>query len=290
MKTFVSYTHQDERWFDQLKLHIAPLLRNGTISIWSDHHILAGQPLNSEIESNMATAELFILVLSPAYLASDYCMNVELEHAISRYQLNEVRIIPIIVESCKWDSIPNLKDLKIIPKDAKPVSKWSDKNSAFVGVVEEIEQIVRIETEKKVIDNSMDKNDSTFLRSLSEHHIEQRVKKEMHVQEFIKQLNMGNRNFSGVRIKNLELIDYILQKVDFSEADLSGARLEGANLVGANFVNANLEAASLYSTILDGANLSAANLVKVNLTGANLDCVNFWCCNMRGAQFEESNT
>ena len=286
MKTFVSYSHQDEHWFEKLKIHIAPLLRNGTISIWSDHQILAGQPLDSEIKANLAIADLFLLILSPSYLASDYCMNVELAHAISRQHSNKVKIVPIIAESCKWNSIPDLKRLKIIPKDAKPISKWSDQNSAFVEVVEEIERLAEIESDKKAIEISINQNTSTMVNSLSKHNAEQKILINLRTQDIIERLEQGERNFNGVKIKDFELINYHLQEADFSRSDLSGAKLEGTNFEGANFVSANLESADLYATNMKGANLSAANLSSVSFMGANLNCANLWCCNIKFAHLE----
>ena len=286
MITFISYCHQDEPWFDKIRLHIAPLLRKGEISIWSDHRILAGQPLGSEIESNMASAELFLLILSPAYFASDYCMNVELAHAISRYESDSAKIIPVIVEPCKWDSIPKLRDLKIIPKDAKPVNLWSNQNSALVEVVDEIERLVKIESEKRVIHNSADQYASTSVNKISVLGSNQKIQKSMATHELMKKLNQGHRNFSGLHIKELDLVDYSLQKIDFSDSDLSGAKLEGSNLEGANFVNSTLKGADLYLTKLNGANLSAANFEQVNLVGANLSFANLWQCNLKNSQLE----
>ena len=274
MKTFISYSHQDESWFKQLKIHIAPLLRNGDISIWSDHEILAGQLLNSKINENMALAELFLLLLSPAYLASDYCMDVELKHALARKKSDDVKIVPIIVEACNWQSMSKLKDLKIIPKDAKPISKFDDKNSAFVEIVEEIERIVTSELEEKKNVKSVGKFTSPVLADVTRNGNKQNFLIDLHPQEMVKQLERGKKDFSGIRVKNLELINYDLKNIDFSGSDLSGAKLEGTNLSGANLVNAEFNNAYLFATNLSGANLMNASLEDAVLTGANLECAN----------------
>ena len=289
LKTFVSYCHQDEPWFDQFRIHVAPLVMNGIISIWSDQEIMAGQPLDSEIASNMSSAELFVLLLSPAYFASDYCMNVELAHAITRHQSNEVKIVPIIVESCKWDAIPKLRELKITPKDAKPISEWSDQNAAFVEVVNEIENLVQSELGKKNIKILATRTTSGVLDDQSGLDTKQIVRTNMQTSDIIEQLNRGTKSFRAVSIENFELKNHDLREIDFRKANIPFAILEGTNLAEANFSRANLESADLSLTNLNLANLSAANLTKVNLIGSNLISANLRNCQMSDAQIENAS-
>ena len=289
LKTFVSYCHQDEPWFDRFRIHVAPLVMNGIISIWSDQEIMAGQQLDSEIASNMSSAELFVLLLSPAYFASDYCMNVELAHAISRHQSNEVKIVPIIVESCKWDAIPKLRELKFTPKDAKPISEWSDQNVAFVEVVNEIEKLVQSETDKKNIDLLDMRNTPSIVDGPSGLEIDQLVRTNMWTADIIERLNQGTKSFRAVSVENFELKNHDLREIDFCKANLPFAILEGTNLAEANFSKANLESADLHLTNLRRSNLSAANLEKVNLVGSTLISANLSDCQLAGAQIENAS-
>ena len=289
MKTFISYSHQDESWFDLLKIHIAPLIRKGDLSIWSDHEVLAGQPLNSEISKNMESAELFLLLLSPAYFASDYCMNVELNHALVRHQSDDVKIVPIIVEACNWQSISELNDLKIIPKDAKPISNWKDRNTAFVEVVEEIDRLLSTELIEKKNVISDNEYTSPVLTGTNGNGIKQNLLVELDAQELVKQLEHGRKSFSGIKVKDLELIDYDLQNTDFSGSDLSGAVLEGTNLSRANLVGTNLTNANLYVSNLSGVNLMTATLQNAKLIGTDLQCANMCYCNLRGSNLEEAD-
>ena len=283
MKTFISYSHQDETWLNQLKTHISPLVRKGEISIWSDHEILAGQALNSEIKKNMASAELFLLLLSPAYFASDYCMDVELKHALTRYQSKSVKIVPIIVEACNWQSIPELNDLKIIPKDAKPISRWEDHNTAFVEVVGEITRLVSDEFQRSEKLESVNQFTSPILTGMNGAGIEQKNLVDMEPQELLEHLKQGKKKFSGVRIKNLELINYDLTNVDFSGSNLSGAKLGGVNLSGANLSGSNLSNGDLYGSKLLGTNFMYASLINVVFTGSDLSCANFFHANLKNS-------
>ena len=148
MKTFISYTHQDEKWFKKLKRHLARLEKTNSISVWSDHKINVGEEIDREIKKELASAELFLPIISSGYLASDYCMDTEFEYALERLNEKNLKIVPILAEPCDWKSIPELKKLKICPKDAKPISKWADENEAFLDVIQNIRRITPNSKEK----------------------------------------------------------------------------------------------------------------------------------------------
>ena len=141
MKAFISYSHKDKDHFNRLKVHLATLKRKQLIEDWSDIEIYAGQNIDTEIKQQMNSAELFLLLISPDFLNSKYCIETELRFAVERQNLNSAMVIPILVEPCHWQSIPELRDIKIIPEDAKPVSVWTNQDNAWLDVIKELERI-----------------------------------------------------------------------------------------------------------------------------------------------------
>ena len=49
----VSYSHRDELFRQQLDVAMKPLVREGAISIWSDHKIMAGSEIDREIQAQL---------------------------------------------------------------------------------------------------------------------------------------------------------------------------------------------------------------------------------------------
>ncbi|NER84274.1 MAG: hypothetical protein F6K42_33010 [Leptolyngbya sp. SIO1D8] len=51
-----------------------------------------------------------------------------------------MRVIPIILRSCLWQQVPvsdmRLGDLQALPKDAKPISQWADRDETFTSIAE----------------------------------------------------------------------------------------------------------------------------------------------------------
>lgn len=146
MKAFISYSHKDQWALERLHTHLAMLRREGKIVEWFDREILAGGVVDAEISEQLESCVLFLALVSPDFLASDYCYEREMTRALERHEARETRVIPIIIEPCDWKASP-LKKLKVTPRDGKPVSEWTNQNNAFVDIVGELRRVL---TEEKV--------------------------------------------------------------------------------------------------------------------------------------------
>lgn len=141
MKVFISYSHRDAVALDRLHTHLAPLLSEGLIDAWFDREILAGGNIDAEIDKALEYCDVFLMLVSPDFLASDYCVNIEMERALERHNYDGVPVIPIIVEPCDWTSSP-LGKFKALPRDGKSISEWPNQNSAYLDVVRELRRIL----------------------------------------------------------------------------------------------------------------------------------------------------
>ena len=99
---FYSYAHEDELLREQLEKHLSLLKRQGFISGWHDREILPGATWAQEIDVHLESASIVLLLVSPDFLASDYCYEVEMQRALERHRCGETRVIPIILRPCDW--------------------------------------------------------------------------------------------------------------------------------------------------------------------------------------------
>jgi hypothetical protein len=81
---FFSYAHADEDLRDQLETHLSGLRRQGIISSWHDRRIIAGTEIGHAIDSHIDTADIVLLLVSPNFIASDYCYEREMGRALAR--------------------------------------------------------------------------------------------------------------------------------------------------------------------------------------------------------------
>ena len=134
---FVSYSHRDETFRNELEVHLAMLRREGVISLWHDRRITAGSDIDSSISKEIRSAGIILLLVSPYFLDSDYCYNEELAIALERHKSHEAVVIPIIVNPCDWKRAPFGK-LRATPADGRPITKFPNPHDAYQEIVGDI--------------------------------------------------------------------------------------------------------------------------------------------------------
>lgn len=137
---------------DLLHKHLAQLQRDKVINAWTDRDIDAGAALDPTISAALAKSKLFLALLSPNYLASTYCYDVEFKAALNRQEQDDLIIVPIIVEDCDWLHSPFSK-LKALPRDGKAISTWDNRNTAFLDVIQNLRRLATSNTTQDVISN-----------------------------------------------------------------------------------------------------------------------------------------
>lgn len=142
VSAFFSYSHRDQSRRDRLEKHMSVLKRERIVTCWHDRLILPGTDFAAEIDDRINTADIVLLLISADFLASNYCYEIECESALSRHSAGEARVVPIILRPADWKNTP-LGGLQALPRDGKPVSRWSDQDQAFLDIVEGIRRIVR---------------------------------------------------------------------------------------------------------------------------------------------------
>jgi hypothetical protein len=135
---FFSYSHKDEALRDELEVHLAMLKREGVIAAWHDRKILAGDELNGQIHARLNDAQVILLLVSPDFLASTYCYDVEVKRAMELHEEGRARVIPVILRPSDWQSSAPFAKLLAAPKDGKPITKWADRDEAWLDVVRQL--------------------------------------------------------------------------------------------------------------------------------------------------------
>lgn len=137
IRLFFSYSHADETLRDQLAKQMSAMRRQGVIDDWHDRKMLAGDHIDGEIRQMMEQADIVLLLVSPDFIASDYCYDVEMARAVQRHQAGECRTIPVILRPCDWHGTP-FGSLLAVPTDGKAVTTWANMDEAFLNVAKAI--------------------------------------------------------------------------------------------------------------------------------------------------------
>lgn len=148
LNVFFSYANKDEDLRNDLAIHLAILKRQGKIRPWHDRQIIAGQEWAGEIDDNLNTADLILLLVSPTFVASDYCWDIELKRALERHEAREARVIPIILRPVDWSDAPFAK-LQALPKNLKPVTTWPNRDEAFLDIAKGLRTVIEDEQKRR---------------------------------------------------------------------------------------------------------------------------------------------
>lgn len=139
---FYSYSHRDEALRDQLNTALTMLRRTGCIREWHDRKIEAGNEWKTEIDRHLEEASIILLLVSPDFLASDYCYEIEMKRALERHRRGEARVIPVILRPTDWENAP-FAHLQALPRDGRPVTSWPDRDEVLKNIAQGIREVVR---------------------------------------------------------------------------------------------------------------------------------------------------
>ncbi len=147
LKVFLSYSHVDEVHRAELEKHLKILQRAGRIAPWHDRKIAPGSEWKGVIDENLEQADVILLLVSPDFINSDYCWDIETRRALEKHDERSARVIPIILRPCDWQNAPFAK-LQGLPKDGKPITRWDSTDEAWTDVAKAIRVMVE-EIEKR---------------------------------------------------------------------------------------------------------------------------------------------
>lgn len=133
LEIFFSYAHEDEELMNDVRRQLIVHERNGRILKWYDRMIPAGAECHNQIDKHLESADIVLLFLSPHFIESRYCYEVEGGVAIRKHESGSARTVPIILRPCSWEATPFAK-LQALPRDAKPVTRWKDRDEACLDV------------------------------------------------------------------------------------------------------------------------------------------------------------
>ena len=133
IEIFFSYAHEDEELMDDVRRQLIVEERNGRILKWHDRKILPGSNWRDQIDYRLEHASIILLLMSPHFIESKYCYEVEGQAALRRHKNGEARAIPVILRPCLWNRSPFGK-LQALPRNAQPVSSWPNRDEACIDV------------------------------------------------------------------------------------------------------------------------------------------------------------
>jgi hypothetical protein len=109
---FVSYRHkaEDARYMAEILDFLSGLRKEG-IEFWTDQELRLGDRWDTKIKQSLEKSDIALVLVSQAYLDSDYCIDTEISSFLER----KVTIMPIMLLPCEWQRHAWLSERQFLP-------------------------------------------------------------------------------------------------------------------------------------------------------------------------------
>ncbi len=150
VKIFISYSHQDAAYLlgtDSLLGFLKGLERED-VEFWWDDHIAVGGEWDDEIKARIRESQIALVLVSQAFLDSDYCRNVEIHEFLSLSKEQGLIIFPIILSACEWKKTDWLQTRQFIPGGEETIEEQYTDSGRRKRLFLEIRQELRDQVER----------------------------------------------------------------------------------------------------------------------------------------------
>jgi hypothetical protein len=223
-KVFISYSHKDELHKEDLDEHLTMLKRNDCISVWHDRKIMPSDEWKNNIDLNLEEADRIIFLVSPSFLASDYCYDKEVKRAVERHQSGSAKIISVIVRPCDWSAC-SFSKYQAVPKDGRPITTWGDKDLAWVDAIEGIKKHINEFSPKKL---EISKNVTKY-----------EIKPSNKIMEWLNdtEISLTHRKVSKIKLFDI----YVVPDIELNTGPKKGQLTENVNIICSSDVTISSE-------------------------------------------------
>jgi HAD superfamily phosphoserine phosphatase-like hydrolase len=137
VKVFISYARQDIRLKNKFRKHLKALEEKFSLTVFDDRSILPGEEWEKRIWCEFRQSRLIVALVSPNFIASEFCLHNEFAKAIERHKERKALVLPILLRPCGWTSIPSISQLQILPDNGEPIAGGSFRTQdlAFANVI-----------------------------------------------------------------------------------------------------------------------------------------------------------
>ena len=139
---FISYSHKDHKFLEELQSMLKPLKRSGKVDPWDDTKIRASAKWQDEIDNALKNAKAAVLLVSKSFLDSDFIANHELPPLLKAAEQDGLKIFWVCLGNCLYEQT-EINDYQAIYDIKKPLKKMtpSERDDVWKKISEELEMV-----------------------------------------------------------------------------------------------------------------------------------------------------
>lgn len=138
--SYAPHSSRDEKLVEELDKQLSSLKLQGKVTTWGRRDVPPGIDTEKEVAHHLSTARIILLFVSPDFMISKQCQQVEVEQAMRRYEVGEAHVIPIILSSVVWKGTLFDK-LQCLPRYGA-ISEMPRRGQAFFNIAQALSSYV----------------------------------------------------------------------------------------------------------------------------------------------------
>jgi formylglycine-generating enzyme required for sulfatase activity len=124
---YISSSRRDNWWVQAVRSRLGPLESRYGVALWTEAQIASGRQWERDVSDAIDRAKVAIVLLSPAYLASEMRMHDELQRLVERARKGSLYLAWTCVERCDWKQTP-LEGIQAVHDPDKPLTNLTLKD------------------------------------------------------------------------------------------------------------------------------------------------------------------
>lgn len=144
MRGFISYAHDDVAFLERFRVHLKAVEEAFGVTFWSDESLRAGHHWNDTIRDAINQADVFVMLVSPSWIASKFIRDEERPAINARCAAIKGLIVPVVLMPCDWERV--VGSLQVAPIQGRrplPVTNWDRDDHGFDAARVQIHAAIR---------------------------------------------------------------------------------------------------------------------------------------------------
>lgn len=141
-KIFVSYSSDDRQWKEELETHLKALQMELGVEYFIDDHLQPGERWFATIKDELSKANVFILLLTPAFFSSEFIRKEEIPVALKAAEEEGALLLLLTVRRSRLQALSELGEFQAVNPPSEPLNALPDhqRDVVYAELVERLEQ------------------------------------------------------------------------------------------------------------------------------------------------------
>lgn len=140
IEIFCSCAPEDQKYLEQLKIHLVLLERQHLVRLWEKSQVLPGTEWETEYNKHLNSAQILLFLISPSFLSSSFCYYA-IDQALRLANQKKIVVLPVLLHPTSLQGT-FLERLQYLPHDGRPIVQQRNRDEAFVEVADAIKKLI----------------------------------------------------------------------------------------------------------------------------------------------------